>query len=62
VDRDVETLTLLEVVERRADFLDRLIRAVEGGSENRDDANRVLVTQLHGFFRGQMEAVPIHRD
>jgi hypothetical protein len=62
VDRDVDPLTLLEVVERCADLLHRLVRTVEGRAEHRDDTDRVLVAEFHRFFRGEVEAVSVHRD
>ncbi len=52
----------LEVVERRADLGDRLVRAVEGRAEDRDDADRVLVALRDGLLGGEVEAVALHRD
>ena len=49
------------VVERVADLLDRLVRAVEGRAEDRDDADRVLVAELHRLLGGEVEAVALHR-
>ena len=62
VDRDVEAGPLLQLVERLADLLDRLVRALEGRAENRDDADRVLVAELDGLLGGEVEAVALHRD
>ena len=62
VHGDVEAGLLLELVERVADLLDRLVGAVERRAEDRDDADRVLVAELHGLLGGEIEAVPLHRD
>ena len=51
----------LEGVERVADLLDRLVGAVEGRAEDRDDADRVLVAELHGLLGREVEAVALHR-
>ena len=52
---------LLEGVERRADLRDRLVGAVEGRAEDGDDADRVLVAELHGLVGREVEAVALHR-
>ena len=38
----------LELVERSTDLGDRLVGTVEGGPENPDDTDRVLVADAHG--------------
>ena len=53
---------VLERVERVADLLHGLVRAVEGRAEDRDDADRVLVAELHRLLRGEREASALHRD
>ena len=60
VDRDVEPGLLLEGVERLADLLDGLVGAVERRAEDRDDADRVLVAELHGLLGGEVEPVALH--
>ena len=55
-------VSLLELVERRADLLDRLVGSVERRSEDRDDADRVLVAALHRLLGRQREAIALHRD
>ena len=51
VHRDVEAGPLLQLVERGADLGHRLVRAVEGRAEDRDDADGVLVAELDGLRR-----------
>jgi hypothetical protein len=46
VHGDVQAGALLQVVQRLADLLDRLVGAVEGRALDRDDADRVLVADL----------------
>ena len=62
VHRHVDPGLGLERVERVADLLHGLVRAVEGGAEDRDDADRVLVAELHRLLRGEREARALHRD
>ena len=62
MDRHVDPRSLLQVVERGADLLHRLVRAVEGRAEDRDDADRVLVAPLDRLLGGEVEAVAFHRD
>ncbi len=62
VQRDVEAGALLEVVERSRDLRNRLVRAVEGRSEDGDDPDRVLVAERHRLLAVQREAVALHRD
>ena len=62
VHRDVEAGAGLEVVERVADLLDRLVGAVERGAEDGHDADRVLVAPGYGFVCGEVEAISFHRD
>ena len=50
VHRHVDPGSFLELVERGADLLDRLVGALEGRAEDRDDADRVLVAERDGFF------------
>src|SRR3954447_25237181 len=61
VDRDVQPRLGLEGVERLADLLHGLVAAVEGRAEDRDDADRVLVAELHGLLRRHMKTVALHR-
>ena len=61
VDGDVEARLRLELVERLADLLDRLVGAVEGRAEDRDDADRVLVAELHRLLGAEVEPVALHR-
>ena len=61
MERNVEAGPRLQRVERRADLRDGLVRAVEGGAEDRDDADRVLVAALDGLLGGEVEAVALHR-
>jgi hypothetical protein len=61
VDGNVEPGPLLQLVERRADLRDRLVRAVERRAEDRDDADRVLVAVLDGLLRREGEAISLHR-
>ena len=48
-------------VEPLAQLRDRLVRAVEGRAEDADDADRVLVAELHGLLGREVEAVALHR-
>ena len=61
VHGDVQAGALLQVVQRLADLLDRLVGAVEGRAQDRDDADRVLVAELDGLLGGEREAVALHR-
>ena len=61
VDGDVDIRVLLEGIERVADLFHRLVGAVEGRAQDRDDANRVLIAKLHCFFGRKVEAVALHR-
>ena len=61
VDRNVDARLCLERVERVADLLHRLVGAVEGRAEDRDDPDRVLVAELHGLLGREVEAVALHR-
>ena len=61
VERDVQTLVGLELVERAGDLLDRLVAAVERRAENRDDADRVLVALRHGLLGAEVVALALHR-
>ena len=58
VHRDVEPRARLQIVERGADLLDRLVRAVERRAEDRDDADRVLVAELHRLLGGEVKRSP----
>jgi hypothetical protein len=60
VDGDVDTRLLLEGVERVADLLHRLVGAVEGGAEDRDDPDRALVAELHRLLGREVEASALH--
>lgn len=62
MDRDVESGAFLEVVQRRAEIGDRLVGTVEGGAEDPDDADGVLVAQLRGRLRVQVETLTVHQD
>ena len=62
VHRDVEAGALLQVVEQGADLGHRLVGAVEGRAEDRDDADGVLVAERDGLGGGEVEAVALHRD
>src|SRR5262249_42331423 len=61
MDRDVDPLTLFELVECCADLLDRFVRAIERRAEDRDDADGVLVAEPHGLYAGEVKAVALHR-
>ena len=61
MERHVEPLLALELVERRRDLLDRLVAAVERRAEDRHDADRVLVAQCDGLVGSEVEAVALHR-
>jgi hypothetical protein len=62
VHGDVDARVRLERVECGADLRDRLVRAVERRAEDRDDANGVLVADLHGLLGRKVEAVAFHGD
>ena len=51
VDRDVAPRSPLELVERGADLLDRLVAAVERRPEDRYHSDRVLVAQRDRLAR-----------
>ncbi len=61
VHRHVDAGPLLVGVQRLADLLDRLVGAVEGGAEDGDDADGVLVAALHGLLGRQVQPVAFHR-
>ena len=61
VHGDVEARVGLQGVERVADLLDRLVRAVERRAEHRDDSDGVLVAELHRLVRGDVQAIALHR-
>ena len=60
MDGDVEPRLALERVQGLADALHRLVRAVECRPEDRDDADRVLVAELHRLLGREVEAVALH--
>jgi hypothetical protein len=62
VDGDVEARLGPEGVKGVADLLHRLVGAVEGRAQDRDDADRILVAELHGLLRREVEPVALHRD
>ena len=61
VQRDVDATLALEGVECRGDLLDRLVAAVERAAQHRDDADRVLVAQLHRLLAVEVPAIAVHR-
>lgn len=62
MDGDVEAGVLLESVQGCAEIGDGLVRAVEGGAEDPDHADGVLVAELCGGLRVEMESAALHRD
>lgn len=62
MDGDVQARTLLEPVEGRAEVRDRLVGPVEGGAEDPDDPDGVLVAQLGRRLRVEVEPVALHGD
>lgn len=60
MDGDVQARTLLELVEGRAQLGDRLVRPVEGGAEDADDPDGVLVAQLGRRLWVEVEPVALH--
>ena len=62
VDRNVEALLLLQLVQGRADRGDRFQFAGVGGADDADHADGVLVDGLDHLFRGDDVAVLGHRQ
>src|SRR5204863_575583 len=62
VDRNVEALLVLELVEGGRDLLHWLVAAVKGRAEDRDHPDRVLITLSDRLLGLQMEALTLHRD
>ncbi len=59
VDRDVRAAAGGQLVERRGDVGDRLVAAVEGRAEDRDDADRVLVAMRDRLGRAEVQPVAL---
>ena len=57
----VQALVALERVERLGDVRDRLVAAVEGRTQDRDHADRVLVALRDGLLGAQVIALALHR-
>src|SRR5438046_9591979 len=62
MNREAEPRPLIERGELGPERLDGLVGAVEGRAEDGDDADRVLVAELHRLLGGEVEAVSLHRD